>query len=85
LVLVWFALLWLATFIHWWANIEKFPPLFSNLILALSLQRNATDSMRTKRDEAPNFHAAQGIQVLCLFLLASGYVFYLMMPYLGEL
>jgi hypothetical protein len=84
LILVWFALLFIATFVHWWANIERLPPLVFDLILALSLQRNANDSMRTKRDEAPNFHAAQGIQVIFLFLLASGYIFFLMMPYLGK-
>ncbi|KAI6176961.1 Nose resistant to fluoxetine protein 6 [Aphelenchoides bicaudatus] len=82
LILAWFALLWIMTFIHWWVDMQSFPPFVVNLVLALSLQRNAKDSMRTKRDDAPNFHAAQGINVLCLFLLASGYVFYLMMPYL---
>lgn len=85
LIIIWLLMLWLATFAHWWVDTKNFSPTVSELVVALSLQRNATESMRTKRDEAPNFHAAQGIQVVSLFLLASGYVFYLMMPYLGNL
>jgi hypothetical protein len=80
---VWFVLVFLATLIHWWTETKASSSIASELILAMSLQRNASDSMRTKRVEGSSFHAAQGIQVLSVFLLTSGYSFFLMMPYLG--
>lgn len=84
LISIWFVILLFATLVHFWTDTKTDSSNVSELVLALSLQRNARDSMRTKRLEAPSFHAAQGIQVLSVFLLASGYVFYLMMGYLGE-
>ncbi|KAI6187919.1 Nose resistant to fluoxetine protein 6 [Aphelenchoides besseyi] len=82
LILIWLAALWIATFVHWWTNPKDLGPLTTELVFALSLQRNANDCMRTKRIEEHNFRAAPGLQVLSMILLVSGYVFYIMMPYL---
>ncbi|KAI6241539.1 Nose resistant to fluoxetine protein 6 [Aphelenchoides fujianensis] len=78
----WLCALWIATFVHWWTNPKNLSPLATELAFALSLQRNASDCMRTKRSESHNFLAAPGITVLSMVMIVSGYVFYIMMPYL---
>ena len=51
---------------------------------ARNLQRNVVETMRTKRLETYDFRAAPGITVLSIIVLASSYVYYLMIPYLGH-
>ncbi|KAE9556099.1 hypothetical protein FO519_000733 [Halicephalobus sp. NKZ332] len=77
--ITWLILIILMTVVVW--NSSPSQEFYYRFAEALSLQHNFRKCLRTTR-KSPEFASVPGLQVISLFLLVCGNVFFLIMPYL---